>query len=136
MCIAPSSTFRALQHLRHSYASRSADIAAPHLLIMPQLHLDALHAAASVLRIMLASLSLHLVPSQCRCKPCSALLAAAFFAYISLSYNLNSEHDLRRRRHHGPQHRAQARIYRGFSWGTALRIQKGKRGPHLVMGGG
>jgi hypothetical protein len=48
---------RALQLPRHSYASRSADIAAPHLLIMPQLHLDALHHAASVFRIMLASLA-------------------------------------------------------------------------------
>ena len=61
----PFVDIRALQHLRHSYPSRTADIAAPHLLIMPQLHLDALHAAASVLRIMLASFAarsqLHLV---------------------------------------------------------------------------
>ena len=39
---------------RRSYASRSADIAAPHLLIMPHLHFDALHAAARILRIALA----------------------------------------------------------------------------------
>ena len=80
---------RALQLLRHSYASRSADFAAPHLLIMPQLHVDALKAAVSVLRFFSASCMslLHLAPSQCRCKPCSALLAAAFFAHLTLSYN-------------------------------------------------
>jgi hypothetical protein len=46
---------RALQHLRHSYASRRADFAAPHLLIMPQLHVDALKPAVSVLRFFSAS---------------------------------------------------------------------------------
>ena len=63
----PFVDIRALQHLRHSYPSRTADIAAPHLLIMPQLHLDALHAAASVLRIMLTSLA-----ARCSSYPRSA----------------------------------------------------------------
>ena len=79
---APSRTSPPLQHLRHSYASRNA---APHLFTMLLLHLNALHAAASILRIMqhgmLASLPASPRTSSCRCKLCSAPLAAAILAY-------------------------------------------------------
>ena len=83
---------RALQHLRHSYASRTADIAAPHLLIMPQLHLDALHAAASVLRIMVTSLA-----ARCSSNPRNAAasrvqhcLRRLSLLILSLSYSCNT----------------------------------------------
>jgi hypothetical protein len=62
---------------------------------------------------------LHLVPSQCRCKPCSALLAAAFFAHPQ-SFREPCVHNSRRRRHRGTQHRAQARYY--FRWLSKVNI--------------
>ena len=84
--------FPALLHLRHSYASRSADFAAPHLVIMPQLNIDALHVSASVLRIMLASLA-----GRCTSYPRNAAasrvqhcLRRHSLLILSLSYNLNT----------------------------------------------
>jgi len=87
--------FPALLHLRRSYASRSADFAAPHLNIMPQLHLDALHAAASVLRINESHACFTLSQPSCtsstraaasRVQHCSQRHSLLI---VSLSYNPN-----------------------------------------------
>ena len=98
---------------------------AMHITVISNIHSHNIHQddtdnalAASVLRIM--------VPSQCRCKPCSALLAAAFFAHRQ-SF-LQPQHDLRRRRHSRPQHRAQAR-YKAFATTTILAPGRHTRRP-------
>ena len=69
-----------LQHLRHSYSSRTADVAAPplphHAAAAPRCATCCRKRAPHHARFTRCS-QLHLVPPQCRCKPCSAFSSFA-----------------------------------------------------------